>query len=156
MTTIMAVEGVLRTDTKDPIPEGLKLFRTLVVSYRVILSTKSDRKEIEHWLKSNFIVDFANVFTSEDVHAAEPLRKRHINLAQQGGKMEMYIDSDPEDCAMALSMSVPSILFTTPKYFKSDRKIRPWDAITEEQERQKHIIVDKYSDFINGSGSRWE
>lgn len=156
MSAIISVEGVMRTDTKDPIPEGIKLFRTLVASYRVVLSTTSDRKEIEHWAKSNFIVDFANILTSEDSYYGMELKRRHIDLSKQDGVTELFIDSDADICAMALAAGVPTMLFATPKYFKSSRAIKPWDAITEEQLRQKQVIAERYANSLNSHGSNWE
>lgn len=156
MTALIAVEGILRTDTKEPIPEGFKLFRTLVLSYRVVLSTTGETREIEHWLRTNYIFDYSEVLDNSHFYANQELRMRHLDIAKNsGGKVELLVDSDPEMCAQALALGVPTILFATPRYFRSARDIRPWGVITEEQARQKQIIAEKYAS-INTDGHRWE
>jgi len=48
-------------------------------------------------------------------------------------------------------------LFATPQYFQSHRYIKPWEVITDEQVRQKALVAEKYSKYINGDGGvRWE
>ena len=101
MTAIIAVEGVLRKPNKDPIPEGFKLLRTLVVSYRVVLSTDSNEAEINHWLKTNYLFDYSDVMDSSDFYAGQDYKARHLELARTHGKVEMYVDADPDACAAA-------------------------------------------------------
>jgi hypothetical protein len=156
MTVIISVEGVLRKDDKTPIPEGIKLFRSMTANYRVVVSSQSSRKEIEHWLKSNFVFDYANLYSKEDSHVSMSIRSRHLQLAQQEGRAEMFIDADPDSCAEALEKGITSILFATPKYFKVSRDIKPWDSLADEQARQKQIIAERYSHMLDGNLSRWE
>lgn len=157
MTAIMAVEGVLRKENKDPIPEGLKLFRTLSLTYRVVLSTDSTPEEIDHWLKTNYVLDYADVMSSSTFYEGQELRFRHLELARKDGKVELFIDSDPDKCATALEMGIPTVLFSSPAYFKSNRSIRPWTAITEEQERQKKRVAENYLKYLNNEdGIRFE
>lgn len=156
MTALMSVEGVLRNALGEPIQEGFKLFRTLVVSYRVVLSSTMNAQELEHFVKRNYLFDYGNLLSSEDFYEGQPLRMRHLDLSRQEGKLELFIDADPDMCAQALAQSVPSILFTTPKYFQAHRHIKPWGVITEEQQRQKELVAEKYIQYINGEGKRWE
>jgi len=156
-TAILAVEGVLRKDNKDPIPEGLMLFRTLTLNYRVVLSTESDAKEIDHWLKTNYVFDYAIVLTSENFYEGQPLRMRHLDLSKIEGKVLLYVDSDPDMCASALGQSVPALLFASPNYFQSHRHIKSWDSITDEQIRQKKVVAERYTKYINSEeGYRFE
>lgn len=156
MTVLMAVEGVLRTDSGDPISEGFKLYRTLLSSYRVVLSSTAELKYIEHWLKTNYLFDYADILTDKDFYGDQNLRMRHLELSKQGGKVELYVDGDPDNCAEALSTGVPTLLFATPKYFKTHRELRPWEVITQEQERQKTIVAEKYMLDSETDGHRWE
>jgi len=155
-TALLSVEGVLRKENKDPIPEGLMLFRTLVLNYRVVLSTDSDPKEIEHWLKTNYVFDYATVLTSADFYEDQPLKLRHIELARKDGKVMLYIDSDPDMCAEALSQNITSILFASPRFFQSSREIKPWDVISEEQIKQKQKVAELYARYVNADGYRFE
>lgn len=145
MTALISIEGVLRKPNKDPIPEGFKLLRTLVVSYRVVLSTDSNEAEINHWLKTNYLFDYSDVMDSSHFYAGQDYKSRHLELARTQGKVEIYVDADPDACAAALAQGIPTLLFSSPKYFPSSREVRPWDTITKEQERQKQLIAEKYA-----------
>lgn len=155
-TAVLSVEGILRKDNKDPIPEGLMLFRTLVVNYRVVLSTDSDPKEIDHWLKTNYVFDYGVVYSGADFYDGQPIKMRHLDLARVDGKVMLYVDSDPDMCAAALEQGVPTLLFASPSYFQSHRSIKSWDVITEEQVRQKKLVAERYSKYINSEGYRFE
>lgn len=156
MTVLMAVEGVLRKENGDPIPEGFKLYRTLLSSYRIVLSVDEDLKKVDHWLKTNYLFDYADVFTDKDAYNGQELRLRHLDLVKQGEKLELFIDSDPDTCAAALAGGVPTLLFSTPKHFQTHRDLRPWDVITKEQERQKALVAERYLKYLNTEGQRWE
>jgi hypothetical protein len=64
MSAIIALEGVLKTETGDPIPEGIKLFRILSEFYRVIISSDMDTAKTEHWLRSHMIVGYGEIYDS--------------------------------------------------------------------------------------------
>jgi hypothetical protein len=155
-TVLMSVEGVLRKDNKDPINDGFMLFRTLVANYRIVLSTSSTPEEIDHWLKTNFLFDYATVLSDKDSYEDQPLKLRHLELARKNGKVVLFIDSDPDMCAEALSQSITSILFSSPSYFPSHREVRPWDVIAAEQIKQKQKIAERYSTYVNSEGVRFE
>lgn len=157
MTVIMAVEGILRKENKEPIPEGFMFFRVLATSYRVVLSSTGEEKELDHWMKTNYIFDYSELMDSSSAYEGQPLRMRHIELARVSGKIDLYIDSDPDMCAQALSMGIPTLLFATPKFFKASREIKPWGVITDEQERQKKLVAERYAKYVNSeNGARWE
>jgi len=158
MTAILVVDGVLRRDNGEPIPEGLKLFRTLVVSYRVVLSSNEDPKMIDHWLKSNYVFDYANVLDNTSFYEGQDIRIRHLELSRGDGKVELYVDADPDMCAEVLGMGIPTILFSTPSYLKSHRAIKPWTSIAEEQERQKLKRAENFSKYMDNDfeGIRFE
>lgn len=155
-TILMSVEGVLRKDNKDPITDGFMLFRTLVTNYRVVLSTTSSPEEIDHWLKTNFLFDYATVLSDKDSYEDQPLKLRHLELARKDGKVVLYIDSDPDMCAHAVSQNITAMLFATPTYFPSHREIKPWDVIASEQLKQKQKVAERYSSYVNSDGFRFE
>ena len=60
-------------------------------------------------------------------------------------------------CPLILNIrSTDAEVAGTPKYFKAHRYIKPWDAITEEQSRQKQLIAEKYANYTTNGGSRFE
>jgi hypothetical protein len=156
MTAILVVDGVLRNNNGEPIPEGLKLFRTLVVSYRVVLSCDDTPNEIDHWLKTNYVFDYGNVLDSTSFYEGQDIRLRHLDLSRADGKVELYVDADPDMCAQVLSMGIPTIFFSTPSYFKASREIKPWDTLTQEQENQKKRRAENYTKYVSSEGIRFE
>jgi hypothetical protein len=110
MSAILALEGVLKTETGDPIPEGIKLFRILSEFYRIVISSDLDTKQTEHWLRSHMIVGYGEIYDSSLFFTGQDLRSRHLAVAKSKGKVELFIDADADYCAEALSMGIPTIM----------------------------------------------
>ena len=153
MSALISIEGILRTETGDPIPDGIKLFRVLSENYRIILSSDADPAKTEHWLRSHMIAGYGEFYDSSSFYVGQPLRQRHIDIERAKGKLELFIDSDPESCAYALSQGVVSILFASPKFVRVARSVRPWDDLQVEVERQKEALLDAH---IGNSVKRFE
>jgi len=153
MTAFISLDGVLRTEVGDPIHEGLKLFRTLLTSYRVAIATDGTSEEAEHWLRSNLLTGHAELYDSRLAFEGQDLRLRQLTLARSSGAIELFIDCDVDRCAAALASGVTTILFGKPGFTRRKRQARPWTDIKEEIEAQKQlrakIVLD---DDLN----RWE
>jgi len=142
MTVLIALEGVLKTEVGDPIPDGIKLFRVLATNYRVVFSSEQSKAQTEHWLKSNMILGYADVYDSSVFFHGQELRSRHIDVAKSVGKVELYIDADADFCAEALSKGIPAMMFAAPKFVRTTRNVKPWQDLTDEVERQKLALVE--------------
>lgn len=157
MSALVAFEGVLCNDVGEPIPDGLKLYRTLCVTYRVVISSRHDLAWTEHWLKTNYVLDYAQILTSDNFYEGQDLRLRHLQIARQDtNTMELFVDSDPDVCAEVLASNVPTVLFASPKYLPAARKIKPWNALADEQIRQKKRVAEEYAKFLDNDGKNWE
>ena len=142
MSAIIAIEGVLKTETGDPIPEGIKLFRILSEFYRVVLSSDMDLKKTEHWLRSHMIVGYGEIYDSSLFFVGQELRSRHLAVAKSKGKVELFIDSDSDFCAEALSMGIPTIMFASPRFVRTTRNVKAWEDLQTEVDRQKDALLD--------------
>lgn len=152
-TAIVTLEGVLKTETGNPIPEGIKLYRILAEHYRVVISSDLDAATTEHWLRSNMIIGYSDVYDSKDFFEGQNLRQRHIDLALSNGKVTMFIDPDADNCAYALSKGILTMLIASPKFVRVSRDIRPWEDLTSEVERQRMAILEAH---INNISRRFE
>lgn len=152
-TAIVALEGVLKTETGNPIPEGIKLFRILVEHYRVVISSDLDAATTEHWLRSNMIIGYSEVYDSKDFYEGQNLRQRHIDLALTNGKISLFLDPDADNCAYALSKGILTMLIASPKFVRVSRDVRPWEDLTTEVERQRQALLDTY---LNNVSRRYE
>jgi len=144
MSAIIAVEGVLKTETGDPIPEGIKLFRILSEFYRVILSSDMDTAKTEHWLRSHMIVGYGEIYDTSTFFVGQETRLRHLEVAKSKGKIELFIDSDSDFCAEALSMGIPTIMFASPRFVRTIRNVKPWEDLQVEVDRQKDAILQAH------------
>lgn len=144
MSAIIALEGVLKTETGDPIPEGIKLFRILSEFYRIIISSDMDVKHSEHWLKSHMVVGYGELYDSSLFFEGQDLRLRHLDVAKSKGKLELFIDSDADYCAAALAVGIPTIMFASPRFVRTTRNVRPWEDLQLEVTRQKEALLDAH------------
>jgi len=144
MSAIIALEGVLKTETGDPIPEGIKLFRILSEFYRVVISSDMDTAKTEHWLRSNMIVGYGELYDSSLFFVGKELRSRHIEVAKSKGRVELFIDSDSDFCAEALSMGIPTIMFASPRFVRTTRNVKPWEDLQAEVDRQRDALLEAH------------
>lgn len=151
MNITMSMDGVLRSETGDLIPEGLIMYRAMKVVGRVILLTSLDQKLADIWLVMHNMADYDDLIdNSVVVDPDEDLRLRQIAVSKTRGPIELYIDSDPATVAEALKQGMPTCLFSSPKYarleFRPDapKGVRKWDDIVAERNRQHAMkAVDK-------------
>ena len=141
-TAIVALDGVLRTEVGDPIHEGIKLFRILAQNYRVIIASDSTFKETEHWLRSNLIVGYGDIYDDRYFFEGQDLRARHLDIAQAQGRVDLFVDPDADRCAHALSKGALSMLFASPKFVRRSREVRPWQDLSAEVINQKAALLD--------------
>lgn len=143
-TVLIALEGVLRTEVGDPIPDGIKLYRVLCEHYRVVIVSDQNRELTEHWLKSNYIIGYADIYDSSYFYEGQDLRQRQIAVARSKGRIELFIDPDADRCAYALASGIPTMLFAYPKFVRTTREVRPWEDLAAEVERQRQALLDSY------------
>jgi hypothetical protein len=144
MAAIIALEGVLKTETGDPIPEGIKLFRILSEFYRVIISSDMDTKKTEHWLRSHMIMGYGEIYDSSLFFVGQELRSRHLEVAKSKGKVELFVDADSDHCAEALAAGIPTMMFASPRFVRTTRNVKAWDDLQTEVDRQKDALLSAH------------
>ena len=154
MSILVSIEGVLRTETGDPIHEGLKLYRTMAQSYRVVLATDGTKEEAEHWLRSNLIAGYADIFDNKLAYEGQDLRLRHLSLLKGFGPVEMFIDCDADRCARAYAGGTLTLLFAAPKFIRTKRSVKPWEDMKTELQRQRELTAKIVLD--DNFDKKWE
>jgi hypothetical protein len=140
-TALVALEGVLKTETGDPIPEGIQLYRILAEHYRVVITSDMSWKKTDHWLRSNLIVGYGDIYDDRYFFEGQDLRNRQLAIAQAQGRVDLFVDPDADRCAYALSKGIPTMLFASPKFVRTSREVRPWQDLADEVENQRAALM---------------
>ena len=143
-TALVALEGVLKTETGDPIPEGIKLYRILAEHYRVVITSDMSWQKTDHWLRSNLIVGYGDIYDDRYFFEGQDLRSRQLAIARAQGRVDLFIDVDADRCAEAAAMGITTLLFAHPKFIRTSREIKPWDVLADEVERQRLALLDAH------------
>jgi hypothetical protein len=143
-TALVSLEGVLMKENGDPIPEGVKLYRVLCEHYRIVLCSDMSQERTDHWLRSNLIVGYGDIYDNRYFFEGQDLRSRQLSIARSHGLVELFVDPDADRCAEALQLGVTTILFASPKFVRTVRKVRPWEDMKNEVERQKNALLDAH------------
>ena len=150
---VISMDGVLRTEVGDPIPQGLKLYDALKQVGRVVLSTDGTREAAEHWLRLNLVKGYGDLLANDSAFHGEDLKIRHLKMTQAKGRILLFVDPDVDRCKEALKLGITTLLFASPKFIRTKREIKPWSELTEEVQKQKELIARI---VIDGPLDRWE
>lgn len=132
------------TEVGDPIPDGVRLYRVIAEHYRTVITSDMSQQKTDHWLRSNMIFGYADIYDDRYFFAGQDLRHRQIDYAMSQGKLELFIDADADYCAYALSKGVPSLMFANPRFTRTKRQVKPWEDLRSEVERQRLALLDAH------------
>ena len=163
MNIILSLDGVLSSDTGEPIRSGVALYYALNNGNRVALITSRTKADAEQWLFSHGIIGYDDLVT-ESVHIeGDELKKRQFKLSRSQTPVELYVDSDPAMCAWVFEQQrVTTLLFSHPSYAKVEARpdapkpYRTWAEIEEAVNRaniarsvdrqRPNVEIGEYSD----------
>jgi hypothetical protein len=137
-------ESAMAPGARQPIPEGQKLYEALYARYHgrvLILSDDSVTPALlSSWAKregyKHATVDCAKSRSPKDMRD----RVRDINAAY--GKIDWFVDTNPETVTLVMKDAVPSLLVCVPTFVRPEwrdnapRERRVWDDLTKEIEVQ--------------------
>lgn len=151
-TALFSLEGVLRTETGDPIHTGLKLFRSMCDAYRIVIGTDGPAEEAEHWLRANMVLGYAGVYDNRMAFEGQDLRMRHLATLRSQSVVELFVDADVDRATAALAAGVPTILVLSPTFIRKKREVKPWEHIKNEINAQKELSIELMTNPLK----RWE
>lgn len=142
MNILVALDGVLSSESGEPIRAGVQLYYALNLNNRVALMTSRKTDDAKHWLDSHGIINYDDLIDRSYYLEGEDLKKRQFIMSRSRAPIEMYVDSDPVMCAWVFEeQGIPAIMFMNPGYLSIERrpdapkKFRTWDQITESIDR---------------------
>ena len=136
MNILVALDGVLSSDSGEPNRTGVLIYYALNEGHRVTIITSRKKADAEHWLKSHGIIGYDDLVADEVHLEGEDLKKRQFLLARSKVPLELYVDNDPAMCAWVFEkQNVPIFLYGHPSYSPVENrpdapsKVRRWSDI---------------------------
>lgn len=131
--------------TRQPSPEGRRLWNTLFEAYKgrmvIIADYGTDEEILKQWLiRENFkasIIHVSNGFARDGyTERSESLWWVNTSI----GKPIWYVDVDADSCAAAVTMGIPTLLVAIPHFQRPEwvdkPSVRPWDSVVSALEEQ--------------------
>ena len=138
MNILVSLDGVLSSDSGEPIRAGVALYYALNINNRVAIMTSRKTADAQHWLQSHGIINYDDLIDYSFNLEGEDLKKRQFVMSRSRAPIEMYVDSDPAMCAWVFEeQGIPAVMFMNPGYLAVERrpdapkKVRTWNQIEE-------------------------
>ena len=138
MNILVSLDGVLSSDSGEPIRAGVALYYALNINNRVALMTSRKTEDAEHWLNSHGIINYDDLIDYSFHLEGENIKKRQFVMSRSRAPIEMYVDSDPLMCAWVFEeQGIPAVMFMNPGYLAVERRpdapkqVRQWGEIED-------------------------
>jgi len=145
MHILVEIDGVLKSQTDDPIANGIILAGTLSVHNKITFFTEMPTAEAERWLNQSKIVDYDDLLAAEMSLHGVPLKERQVTFARSRGTVDLVITSDPQLWSFAFDQGLTAVLFGVPQYsrveFRPDapKQVRAWNHIEDSIRTQNEL-----------------
>jgi hypothetical protein len=141
------MDGVLRTENRVPIYDGLTLYRSLNPHGTIFLACDDD-KEALRWTKEHSVDDVDGFIPNDRVGNYDNRNFLKVQHVQSSGPVEFVITSDVDLATMCLENGIKTLLFLHPTYFSA--KFRPdgrsgrksWDDLMQELDHQINMKLE--------------
>lgn len=150
MNILVALDGVLSSDNKEPIRTGVIIYYALNSGNRVGILTNQNKDAADHWLKGHGIIGYDDLMGDEVYIEGEDLKKRQFLLQRSKAPVELYVDSDPAMCAWVFEeQNVPILLLGAPGYMPVEArpdapsKVRKWSDIEAAIDKANHFRAEQ-------------
>ena len=138
MNILVSLDGVLSSESGEPIRAGVALYYALNINNRVAIMTSRKEEDAKQWLQSHGIINYDDLIDSSFALEGENLKKRQFTMSRSRAPIEMYVDADPTMCAWVFEeQRVPAILFSHPGFAVVENRpvapknVRRWSDIEE-------------------------
>lgn len=147
MSIIVFMDGVLRTETRVPIFEGIYLYKSLNENTTITLAC-DDAEEAQRWCKEHKLKDVDGFISNKSVGDYENKSWLKIQSQMAAGPIYMVVTADIDLAKTCLENGVKVFLFIHPIYLSA--KFRPdgrsgrksWDALVGELDKQLELKVE--------------
>lgn len=119
-TAIISIEGVLKSDQEQILPEGLALFHGLRTQMHIVFSSLETRDvAVRRWFREAGIANetFARLELARADESELETRTRHVlETRAQGYDLRYVVESNPQVAKYCISMGVTPLLCPHPLY----------------------------------------
>lgn len=136
MNILVSLDGVLSSESGEPIRAGVALYYALNINNRVAIMTSRKEEDAKQWLQSHGIINYDDLIDSSFALEGEDLKKRQFVMSRSRAPIEMYVDADPSMCAWVFEKQhIPAVLFNHPGFAAVEnrpdapKKVRRWSDI---------------------------
>jgi hypothetical protein len=162
MQILVELEGVMRGQKDEPIPNGIVLVAQLAAYNQILIMSELTEAEATQWMNANKVVDYDMLMDSSLQRVDEPLKNRQLLYARARGNVEMVITNDPTFWAFAFEQGLTAIMFGVPSYtrveFRPDapKKVRAWAEIEDAIRKQNELRTQDKRLSQGSEGFRFE
>lgn len=140
------MDGVLRSDNKVPIYEGISLYKSLNANGTVMLAC-DDAEDAARWCKEHNLKDVDGFISNASIGEYEDKDLLKVQHQQAQGPLHLVVTSNVELAVKLLESGVKTLLFLSPIYLSA--KFRPdgregrksWEALVGELDRQVDLMM---------------
>ena len=138
MNVLLALDGVLSSESGEPNRAGVLIYYALNAGHRVAIISKRKKEDAEHWLASHGIIGYDDLMCDEVNLEGEDLKKRQFVLSRSRAPIELYVDDDPTMCAWVFeTQNVPTLMLSNPTFLSIEKRpdapssVRKWSDIED-------------------------
>jgi len=147
VSIIVFMDGVLRTETRVPIVDGIYLYKSLNVNTTVMLAC-DDHDEAARWCREHKLDDVDGLLSDKLVANYENKSWLKVQQHMATAPLYMVITADIDLATTCLENGVKVLLFLHPTYLSA--KFRPdgrtgrksWDALIGELDTQLELKME--------------
>lgn len=140
------MDGVLRSDNKVPIYEGISLYKSLNANGTVMLAC-DDAEDAARWCKEHNLKDVDGFISNASIGEYEDKDLLKVQHQQAQGPLHLVVTSNVELAVKLLESGVKTLLFLSPIYLSA--KFRPdgregrksWEDLVGELDRQVDLMM---------------
>lgn len=131
----IALDGVLRTTTRSPIPEAKILYGAFVSAPGEVAILADDSEEdAARWLRTNHYSGHDLVIGSDSAIADVDLRIHQVDALRTRGNVDLVVEASASRALVLISQGVTVMLFHHPRFSRPDRRFTrtramAWDRI---------------------------
>jgi len=144
---VVFIDGVLRSESKVPIFEGISLYKSLNANGLVMLAC-DEQDEAARWCKEHKLTEVDGFISNKTVGEYEDKDFLKIQHQQASGPLHMVVTADLDLALKCLENGIKTLVWLHPIYLSA--KFRPdgrkgrksWDALVQELDRQVDLLME--------------